>query len=155
MQGGEKMARPVKCRKVEFVPEHTYFIPTSKRKCELEEIVIKVEELEAMRLKDIEELNQEECAERMHVSRQTFQNIVDSARKKLAIALIEGKAINISGGNYTRNVCQFKCLSCNDTYEIRYEEDRSVCPVCGSHEVVCSKKSNFCHRGCNKHDITG
>ncbi|GIM29088.1 UPF0251 protein [Clostridium polyendosporum] len=148
------MPRPIKCRKVEFLPEYTYFIPTGKRKCELEEIVLKVEELEAMRLKDIEELNQEECAERMHVSRQTFQNIIDSARKKIAIALIEGKAINISGGNYTRNVCQFKCLSCGNTYEIRYEEDRSVCPVCGLNEVICSKKSNFCHRICSKHDTT-
>lgn len=40
-------------------------------------------------------------------------------------------------------------------YRTVKEENRSVCPVCGSHEVICSKKSNFCHRGCNKHDITG
>ena len=47
-----------------------------------EEIILKVEELEAMRLKDIEGLNQEQCAERMNISRQTFQLIIDEARRK-------------------------------------------------------------------------
>ena len=101
MQEGVKMPRPTKFRRVEFFPENTYFVPWGKRKCEIEEIVLKVEELEAMRLKDIEELNQEECAQRMQVSRQTFQNIIDSARKKVAVALTEGNAIRISGGDYT------------------------------------------------------
>ena len=62
------MPRPTKFRRVDFFPENNYFVPMGKPKCELEEIVLKVEELEAMRLKDIEELNQEECAERMQVS---------------------------------------------------------------------------------------
>lgn len=147
------MPRPVKCRRIENLPQFTYFVPSGRRKCEIEEILIKVEEFEAMRLKDIEDLNQEECAERMHISRQTFQNIIDSARKKIAIALIEGKAINISGGNYTRNVCEFKCISCGNIYEIKYEEDRRICPTCSSEEVVCSKKTNFCHRQCSKQII--
>ena len=145
------MPRPVKYRRVENLPQYTYFVPAGRRKCEIEDIIIKVEELEAMRLKDIEELNQEECAERMRVSRQTFQNIIDSARKKIATAIIEGKAINISGGNYTKNVCQFKCVTCGKIYEIKYEEDRSICPVCGSKHVMCSKKSSFCKKMCKKH----
>ncbi|PJI07752.1 MULTISPECIES: DUF134 domain-containing protein [Clostridium] len=144
------MPRPIKFRKVESLPKYTYFVPEGIRKCELHEILIKVEELEAMRLKDIEELNQEECAEKMHVSRQTFQNIIDSARKKVALALTEGKAINISGGNYTRNLCKFKCIACGNVYEIKYEEDKSVCPVCGSNKVMCSKKSDFCRKVCHK-----
>lgn len=145
------MPRPVKYRKVESLPVYTYFIPAGRRKCEIEDVIIKVEELEAIRLKDIEELNQEECAEKMHVSRQTFQNIIDSARKKIATAIVEGKAISISGGNYTRNVCQFRCLSCGKIYEIKYEEDRNSCPECGAADVMCSKKSNFCHKMCNRH----
>ena len=106
------MPRPIKCRRVENLPQYTYFVPADRKKCEIEDINIKVEEIEAMRLKDIEDLNQEECAERMQISRQTFQNIIDSARKKIAIAIIEGKAINISGGDYTRNGCNCRCLSC-------------------------------------------
>ena len=144
------MPRPVKWRRVEYLPGNNYFIPLGKPKCEIEETILKVEELEAMRLKDIEGLTQEECAEKMQVSRQTFQNIIDEARRKVVNALIEGKAININGGNYTRNICQFKCLSCGYVYEIKYEEDRNNCPKCNSKDVICSKKTNFCNRECSK-----
>ncbi|MFA9397201.1 MAG: DUF134 domain-containing protein [Clostridiaceae bacterium] len=144
------MPRPIKWRRVEFLPENTYFIPINKPKCELEEIVLKIEELEAMRLKDIEGLNQEECAEKMHVSRQTFQNVIDIARNKVATALIEGKAININGGNYTRNICEFKCLDCGENFTIKYEDEKRICPKCGSCEIICAKKNNFCRKGCRK-----
>jgi len=149
------MARPTKFRRVEFFPENNYFVPWGKPKCELEETVLKVEELEAMRLKDIEDLNQEECAEKMQVSRQTFQNIIDSARKKIAIALTEGKAISISGGHYTTKLCKFKCLECETIYEINYDQDRAACPNCGSEKVMCSKKAGFCKNWCrgNNTDI--
>ena len=76
------MARPTKYRKVEFFPEGNYFVPLGKKECELEEVELKVEELEAIRLKDIEGLTQEECAKKMEISRQTFQNIIESGRKK-------------------------------------------------------------------------
>ncbi|MBB6631454.1 DUF134 domain-containing protein [Clostridium algidicarnis] len=146
------MARPIKFRRVEFFPENTYFVPWGKPKCEIEEVVLKVEELEAMRLKDIEELNQEQCAERMQVSRQTFQNIIDSSRKKIAIALTEGKAIRINGGNYRTKFCKFKCFNCKNIYEINYEQDKNNCPACGSEKVRCSKKSDFCTKWCNPTD---
>lgn len=138
------MARPVKWRRVEYVPVNKYFAPCPKGNCGhhsvLEEIQLKVEELEAMRLKDIEELNQEECAERMQVSRQTFQNIIDEARKKVATALIEDRAINVGGGNYTKNVCTLKCLSCGNETQSSFEENGRVCKKCGSKELVCDKK---------------
>lgn len=142
------MPRPTKFRTVEFFPEDTYFVPCGKPKCEIEEVDLKLEELEAMRLKDIEGLNQEECADKMHVSRQTFQNIIDSARKKVATALTEGNAIRISGGNYRANFCKFKCFNCGNLYEIKYEQDKYVCPVCGSDKVICSKKADICKKWC-------
>lgn len=144
------MVRPTKCRRVEHFPENTYFTPVGKRRCEVEEVVLKVEELEAMRLKDVEGLNQEECAERMRVSRQTFQNIIDDARKKVAVALTTGKAINISGGHYTTNICKFKCLNCGNIYDVNYEQDKNLCPSCGSRNVLCNKKVGFCHKWCNR-----
>lgn len=138
------MARPVKWRRVEFFPESRYFSPCAKAGCDLkngvEEIQLKIEELEAMRLKDIENLTQEECAERMQVSRQTFQNIIDEARKKIAIALTQGKAISVGGGHYTRNVCSFRCLACGEEVEIIFEERQKTCKSCGSHKVVCNRK---------------
>lgn len=148
MQGGFKLSRPTKFRRVEFFPKNTYFVPWGKPKCEIKEIGLKVEELEAMRLKDIEELNQEECAEKMQVSRQTFQNIIDSARKKVAIALTEGNAIRISGGNYKATFCKFKCFNCSNVYEMSYEQDRYICPACGSEKVICGKKADFCKKWC-------
>jgi uncharacterized protein len=144
------MPRPVKWRRVEFLPQNTYFVPLGKSKCELEEIFLKIEELEAMRLKDIEGLMQEECAERMKISRQTFQNIIDEARKKVAIALTEGKAINISGGNYTMNICGFRCQSCGNMFEVNYENIEHKCPGCSSEEVVCARKDKTCPRECRR-----
>ncbi len=143
------MARPTKVRTVEFFPESTYFTPVDKSKCELEEVVLKLEELEAIRLKDIEKLNQEECAEKMKVSRQTFQNIIDIAREKVAIALTKGMAIKIDGGNYTTKFCKFKCLDCDNTYEVNYLQDKEKCPSCGSPSVLCSKKAHLCQKWCN------
>ncbi|MBV1822166.1 DUF134 domain-containing protein, partial [Bacteroidales bacterium MSK.15.36] len=137
------MARPTKFRKVEFFPEDNYFVPWGKPKCQIEEIFLKVEELEAIRLKDIEKLTQEECAQKMDISRQTFQNIIDAARNKVAIALTEGKAIRITGGHYTTKLCKYRCLDCGNIYEINYKQDKYTCPECGSERVVCGKKADF------------
>jgi predicted DNA-binding protein (UPF0251 family) len=61
---------------------------------------LKVEELESIRLKDYLRLSQEEAAERMGVSQPTFHRIVSEAHRKIAEALVEGKAIRVEGGNY-------------------------------------------------------
>ncbi len=94
------MPRPPKCRRVEFVPEITYFKPAGVPLVNLEEISLTIEELEAVRLKDLEALEQEQCAEKMQVSRPTFHRILAAARRKIAEALVEGKAIKVEGGNY-------------------------------------------------------
>ncbi len=95
-----RMPRPPKWRRVEFLPEITYFKPAGVQLKQLEEIILTVEELEAIRLKDLEGLEQEECAERMGISRPTFCRIINSARSKIADALIKAKAIRIEGGKY-------------------------------------------------------
>ena len=94
------MPRPPKSRKVSFLPNLTYFKPAGVPLKELEEESLRYEELEAIRLKDLQGLEQEACAKRMGVSRPTFHRIITSARNKLARALVEGKAIRIEGGNY-------------------------------------------------------
>ncbi len=144
------MPRPTKFRRVDFFPDETYFVPLGKPKCDIEEVNLKVEELEAMRLKDIEGLNQEECAEKMEISRQTFQNIIDSARQKVAEALTQGKAIKIGGGHYTSKHCKLKCMDCNTVYEINSEDDRNTCPSCNSKNVGCIKRMESCEKWCRK-----
>lgn len=144
------MPRPVKPRKISFIPRNNYFIPFGVNESEIKEIKLKIEELEAMRLKDIEGLNQEECANRMKVSRQTFQLIIDSARKKVAMALTEGKAINIEGGNYTLNICKYKCTNCGIIFSQVYENKIDNCPECNSEDIVGIEKSKFCNKVCRR-----
>jgi predicted DNA-binding protein (UPF0251 family) len=64
----------------------------------LEEVNLALDELEAVRLADLEGLYQEDAAKKMNISRQTFGNIVNSAHKKIADALLNGKALKIEGG---------------------------------------------------------
>jgi len=87
--------RPRKCRLVKFRPCTCYFKPRGIPMRELEVISLSCEEVEAMRLKNIENLDQVESAKRMRTSQSTFQRILASAYKKIARAIIEGKAIEI------------------------------------------------------------
>lgn len=94
------MPRPIKWRRVAFIPEATYFKPAGIPMRVLEEVRLSVEEAEAVRLKDLEGLEQEQGAEKMNISRPTFQRVLVSARQKIAEALLNGKAIRIEGGNF-------------------------------------------------------
>jgi predicted DNA-binding protein (UPF0251 family) len=94
------MPRPPKCRRVEFLPNVTYFKPAGIPLRALEDVCLSVEEAEAVRLKDLEGLEQEQSAERMNISRPTFQRVLASARQKIADAILNGKAIRIEGGNF-------------------------------------------------------
>jgi len=89
------MVRPTKPRKIIFDPNVTYFKPRAVPLSELEEESLEVDELEALRLCDFENLSQMKAAKKMGVSQSTLQRILTSARKKVAEALIKGKAIRI------------------------------------------------------------
>lgn len=153
------MARPTKLRKIEHIPTVPYFIPSETEIAELPENILKLEELEAIRLKDLEGLEQSECAERMEVSRPTFQRILLSAREKVADSLINGKMIHIEGGNFTRNICPIKCLDCGKEWKESYEnleivkKGHYICPDCGSVKVLCvdNCKGKFCKKNCRRH----
>jgi len=94
------MPRPFKPRRVSTMPRYTYFKPTGIPMPLLEEVVLTVDEVEAIRLKDIERLEQHECASRMNVAQSTLQRILISAREKMTRAIIEGKALRIHGGPF-------------------------------------------------------
>jgi len=94
------MPREPRCRRVSHEPKVNLYEPQGISHRDLQEVILKVEELEALRLKDLLRLEQEECAQHMQVSRPTFQRVLNDARYKLAWALINGNAIRIEGGNY-------------------------------------------------------
>ena len=89
------MVRPRLCRRIRFNPNVTYFKPQGVPMRHLEIIELTTEEAEALRLRNIKDLEQEEAAEKMNTSQSTFQRILSSAYKKITEALIEGKAIKI------------------------------------------------------------
>jgi predicted DNA-binding protein (UPF0251 family) len=94
------MPRPRLCRRVDCEPNTTYFKPVGIRMIELEEVILAVDEFEAVRLKDLLSLEQEECAKKMNISQPTFHRLLLSARKKIADSIVTGKALKISGGNF-------------------------------------------------------
>ena len=89
------MVRPRLCRRIRFNPNITYFKPQGVPMRYLEVIELTTEEAEALRLRNIKDLEQEEAAKKMNTSQSTFQRILSSAYKKITEALIEGKAIKI------------------------------------------------------------
>ena len=89
------MARPIKPRRVLFDPDVVYFKPRAVPLSMLEEVDLNVDELEALRLCDLNDLEQKEAAKKMKISQSTLQRILTSARRKVAEAITEGKAIKI------------------------------------------------------------
>jgi len=87
--------RPRKLRRIFFNPKVTYYKPRGVPMRVLDQVNLSSEELEALRLKNLEELEQTEAAKKMETSQSTFQRILSSAYKKIADALINGKAIKI------------------------------------------------------------
>lgn len=101
------MTRPKIPRTITEKVKTTYFKPYKIPYAELEEVVLGFDEIEALKLSDYQGFNQEEAAERMRVSRPTFQRILSTARLKIAEALSEGKAIKIKGGECIMNLGGF------------------------------------------------
>ncbi|MBW2984534.1 DUF134 domain-containing protein [Candidatus Woesearchaeota archaeon] len=92
--------RPRRFRRVMFGPNVDYFKPRGIALIDLDTVNLNIEELEAIRLKDFENMEQTEAAKKMNVSQPTFHRILQEARKKIADALVSGKAIQIQGGIY-------------------------------------------------------
>jgi len=139
------MSRPVKCRHVQFHPDAVYFKPRAVPLCDLEELALTYDELEALRLADLEGLYQEEAAASMRISRQTFGNIVKSARRKAADALVNGKAIRIEGGVCSvANKEVFMCDDCSHTWE--GTAVNGICPKCKSGNLCRSQKAAHQHK---------
>jgi uncharacterized protein len=127
-------------RRVSCLPKATYYKPREVPLCDLEIINLAIEELEAIRLCDLLHVEQNEAAEMMGISRKTFWNDLQKARQKVVDALVNGKAIEISGGEYVNSgecKVEFLCKGCEQEWESRCNEGRPTsCPKCGS-GIIC------------------
>ena len=132
------MPRPRKRRRVWHEPQPAIFKPIGVPLRKLETIALLHEELEALRLVDLEERYQEDAAEQMNVSRSTIQRIVTAARRKVVQALVEGAALHIEGGTFRVPAVRWQCDECGHRWEIEHGSGQGAparCPACGSHTI--------------------
>jgi predicted DNA-binding protein (UPF0251 family) len=125
------MTRPCKCRRISGQPRSFLFKPCGVPLHALHETCLTLDELEAVRLADLEGLYQEEAALHMGVSRQTFGNIIRSAHGKIADALVNAKSLKIAGGVVQLDGQQFRCGRCRTRWEAGSDQEKTViCPKC-------------------------
>jgi predicted DNA-binding protein (UPF0251 family) len=143
------MPRPKRCRRISSTPGSSYFKPRGIPLSVLEEVVLSVDEFEAIRLADLEGLYQELAAGKMSVSRQTFGRIIEAAHQKVAEALVMGKALKIEGGAI--EIASGKTLSCCDcrhSWESADAGDEALkCPSCKSRNIQGAVKGRGRGRG--------
>ncbi|MDD5088058.1 MAG: DUF134 domain-containing protein [bacterium] len=124
-------------RRIRQVPGIQYFKPQGIPMTALLEVLLTVDEFEAIRLADLEGRYHAEGGEEMDVSRQTFGRILESARRKVAQALVEGKALRIEGGNFDmREQRTFVCSDCNHRWQVPFGTGRpGSCPECKNSNI--------------------
>ncbi|OLS27438.1 MAG: hypothetical protein ThorAB25_20200 [Candidatus Thorarchaeota archaeon AB_25] len=127
------MPRRKRHRFVHREPTVSVYKPAGIPAKELEEILLTVDEFEAIRLADYEGLNQREACTTMKISQPTFNRILASARNKIAKGIVEGQVLRIEGGRYVLGDGSggLQCLDCD--YRLDMDKDqRNACPKCGS-----------------------
>lgn len=132
------MTRPVKCRKVSGEPPYRVFSPAGCPKEKLEGVEMSLDELEAIRLADLEGFYQEAAAREMHVSRQTFGNILASARHKVAEMLVYGRVLSVTGGTImvVSEERVFGCAACGHEWSVAHGlPGAEVCPSCANGNI--------------------
>lgn len=129
------MPRRKRNRKIQVPPVIKGMSVYGTRGRKSNEVVLHLEEYEAIRLLDYQNLTQEEAAVHMDISRPTLTRIYEEARNKVATAFVEGRGIIFRGGDICFDKNWFKCNSCKASFNI-YDNDKTSCPVCGSDDVT-------------------
>ncbi len=128
------MVKPRKKRNVMYPPRALYFKPQGGFKG-MPDVILSIDEYEAIRLADYKNLKQQEAAARMNISRPTFTRLIESAREKIAQALVAGRALRIEGGDFIFLKNRGRCISCGNVWETESDKAQQSCPRCYSHEV--------------------
>lgn len=127
------MPRPKKTRKVQRHPKFAFFKPAGIPVRELENSTLTVGEYEALRLADLEGRQQKDVADQMEVSQPTLNRLLSSARKKVADAIVNGKAILIEGGDFEIAGERVFVCECGNEWTEAFGTGRpKACPECGS-----------------------
>jgi uncharacterized protein len=150
--------RPRCPRRIENEPSVSYFKPQGVPLRDLDIVILSLEELEAIRLTDLEGLSQENAAQKIGISRRALWEDLQNARRKIVEALVKGKAIEIKGGCYTvDSPRKCTCSSCSNEWETLFSDGMTLeCPECGSSDVHIgpddqhdNESKRCCHRQCH------
>ena len=127
------MPRKKRHRLVTKEPPVSVYKPAGIPAMELDEILITIDEFEALRLADFEGLSQRDASAAMEISQPTFNRVLSSARHKVASGLVQGYVLRIEGGRYrlADGTGILECLDCGASVDMS-SEDKSTCQKCGS-----------------------
>ena len=142
------MSRPIRPRRIRHFKKYPAFRPDGNHWNSLA-VTLTLDEIEALRLKDLDKLSQDEMAEMMDVSRQTVRLILERAREKITTALTEEYVLHIEGGSYIIHECEFHCTNCGQNFPLRCDDSLQRCIHCGSRETYCifdGPCRGFCQR---------
>jgi predicted DNA-binding protein (UPF0251 family)/uncharacterized protein YbaR (Trm112 family) len=136
--------RPKRHRKINEPPFITGFVPENGDYAPNASITLFFEEYEALKLADYKEMSQLEASKVLEVSRPTFTRIYNSARKKIAKALVEHKPVRIAGGDVIFDEKWYVCKECETVFKFTPEDDDTVvCPVCRSEDIIEIQDAEF------------
>jgi predicted DNA-binding protein (UPF0251 family) len=143
------MPRPKCARRVALTTGTIYFKPRGIPLADLEEEILTLDELEALRLADLEGLYQDQAAEKMNISRPTFGRIIETAHRKVAGALVHKKALRIEGGVIEMEQQRlFRCSDCGHSWSVAYGTGRpGQCPQCQSANLHRAEEDRGHSRG--------
>lgn len=129
------MSRPKCCRQIGAMPGKTCFQPEGTASSSFDEVLLSLDEYEAIRLADLEGLYQEKAASQMNVSRQTFGRIVEAAHRKVADVLVNGKSLRIDGGPVSMKAeGPARCPRCSRPFGPDCgKRNEMSCPHCRKH----------------------
>ena len=130
-----QMARPIHYRKVQIPPRVKGFVPIGYYSGVSEPIVLQIEEFEAIRLLDYENLSQSGAASYMEISRPTLTRIYERARRKIAASLTEVHPLTIEGGKVIYQGDWYECPGCSSRFNNPTGEPVCCCPLCASDRV--------------------
>jgi len=128
------MPRPRRFSRIWGRPRVCRFTPDTPGEDKVETLKITMEEFESLRLKDYQEIQQKKAAEIMDISQPTFHRTLNSARKKISRALVEGKIIQIKGGDYFMDKKGYQCKNCGFQWQSASKE-YDKCPDCDSENI--------------------
>ena len=128
------MPRPRRSSKIQIPPRVKGFQPFGNYSDESDPVQLHIEEYEAIRLLDYEQLSQEEAAKIMEISRPTLTRIYERARNKIAIAITEAQALYIGGGSAIYGSNWYQCKACECRFNDPNGVEQLICPLCSSSE---------------------